>query len=183
MRIEQDSLGTMELQDDDLFGINTLRAADNFKLPGKQTDLQMIHSLAIVKKAAALAYKELGVREDGIYDAIADACDDVIEGKYDDAFFLSAFQGGAGTSTNMNVNEVVANAALIKLGHKPGEYQIIHPLDDVNRGQSTNDDCPTALRISAIIRLRHLSEAWIYNIIYSKPQCMFIGIVQNTSHF
>lgn len=159
MRIEQDSLGSMELQDNDLFGINTLRAAENFKLPGKQTDLQMIHSLAIVKKAAALAYQELGVREDGIYNAIADACDDVIEGKYDDSFFLSAFQGGAGTSTNMNVNEVIANAALVKLGHKPGEYQIIHPLDDVNRGQSTNDDCPTALRISAITRLRHLSEA------------------------
>jgi aspartate ammonia-lyase len=158
MRIEQDSLGTMELQDDDLFGINTLRAASNFELPGKITDLQLIHSLAIVKKAAALAYEQLGVREKGIYEAVASACDDVTAGKYDSSFFLSAFQGGAGTSTNMNVNEVVANAALKKLGHKPGEYSFIHPLDDVNRGQSTNDDCPTALRISAIIRLRHLSN-------------------------
>lgn len=157
MRTEHDSLGSMELQDDELYGINTLRAVSNFELPGKKTDLQLIHSLAVVKKAAALAYKDLKVREDGIYDAIADACDDVIAGKHDNAFFLSAFQGGAGTSTNMNVNEVIANAALIKLGHKPGDYSIIHPLDDVNRGQSTNDDCPTALRISAITRLRHLS--------------------------
>jgi len=158
MRIEQDSLGTMQLKDDDLFGINTMRAAQNFNLPGKRTDLQLIHSLAVVKKAAALAYEQLGVREDGIYEAVAAACDEVIEGKHDSAFFLSAFQGGAGTSTNMNVNEVIANLALEKLGRQHGEYEVVHPLDDVNRGQSTNDDCPTALRIAAIIRLRRLSS-------------------------
>lgn len=158
MRIEQDSLGTMQLKDDDLFGINTMRAAQNFNLPGKRTDLQLIHSLAVVKKAAALAYQQLGVREEGIYEAVAAACDEVIAGKHDDAFFLSAFQGGAGTSTNMNVNEVIANLALEKLGKAHGDYTAVHPLDDVNRGQSTNDDCPTALRIAAIIRLRGLSN-------------------------
>ncbi|OJF76988.1 MAG: aspartate ammonia-lyase [Treponema sp. CETP13] len=158
MRIEEDSLGTVELQDDVLYGINTYRALKNFKLEHKQTSLKLIYAIAKVKKAAASIYEKLGVREKGIYVAIEKACDRVLSGEVDNQFVIDSLQGGAGTSTNMCVNEVIANLALLELGHKIGEYSFIHPLDDVNRGQSTNDVYPTALRIAAIEQLRILSE-------------------------
>ena len=157
MRTETDSLGSRQLPDTALYGINTLRAGENFALKHKRTSRRLIYALVKVKKAAALTYKELKVREPGIYEAIVTACDEILSGQYDDAFPLEALQGGAGTSTNMNVNEVIANAALLVLGQKPGDYDLIHPLDDVNRGQSTNDVYPTALRIAAIEALRDLS--------------------------
>lgn len=158
MRLEKDSLGSVELEDDILYGINTYRALHNFKLDNKKTSLELIHAIAKVKKAAALTYQKLGVREKGIYEAIESACDRVIRGEVDTQFSLDSLQGGAGTSTNMCLNEVIANLALLELGHKAGEYTLINPLDDVNRGQSTNDVYPTALRIAAIEQLRILSE-------------------------
>jgi aspartate ammonia-lyase len=158
MRNETDSLGSRNLPDDVLYGINTLRAVENFALQHKPTNLQLIYAIVKVKKAAALTYEHLHVREPGIYDTIAQACDDILSGTHDEAFPTEALQGGAGTSSNMNVNEVIANIALRKLGKVPGDYKCIHPLDDVNRGQSTNDVYPTALRIAAIEALRHLSE-------------------------
>ena len=149
-----------------MYGINTARALENFPKPQAMA-MPLIYAMVTVKKAAALTYARLGVREDGIYQAIAAACDAILAGQYDDAFVTEALQGGAGTSTNMNVNEVIANAALVILGKKPGQYDVIHPLDDVNRGQSTNDVYPTALRIAAIRQLRswsaradHLQEAF-----------------------
>lgn len=158
-RIERDVLGEVELPEGTMYGINTARALENFSLGHKRTALELIYAMVTVKKAAALTYARLGVREDGIYQAIAAACDAILAGQYDDAFVTEALQGGAGTSTNMNVNEVIANAALLKLGKRPGQYDVIHPLDDVNRGQSTNDVYPTALRIAAIRKLRELSQA------------------------
>lgn len=158
MRAEKDILGTVELDDTTLYGINTARAVANFPLRHRKTNLQLIYAMVTVKKAAALTYRDLGVREAGIYEAIIAACDDVLAGNYDDSFVTEALQGGAGTSTNMNVNEVLANVALGKLGYAPGRYDVIHPLDDVNRGQSTNDVYPTALRIAAIQGLRQLSD-------------------------
>ncbi|MGN0948950.1 MAG: aspartate ammonia-lyase [Megasphaera sp.] len=158
-RRERDLLGERELPADALYGINTARAVDNFPLDHKKTSVSLIYAIVTVKKAAALTYAKLGVREDGIYEAIAAACDDILAGQHDDAFVTEALQGGAGTSTNMNVNEVLANLALLKLGKRPGQYDVIHPLDDVNRGQSTNDVYPTALRIAAIFKLRELSKA------------------------
>ena len=158
MRIEEDTLGKVTLDDDVLYGINTYRALHNFSLDYKKTSLELIHALAKVKKAAAITYAHLKVREPGIYEAIEEACDTVIRGDVDNQFTLDSLQGGAGTSTNMCVNEVIANLALHNLGHASGEYHLIHPLDDVNRGQSTNDVYPTALRIAAIEQLRILSE-------------------------
>lgn len=159
MRIERDILGTKKLSDDAAYGINTVRAAENFDLCHKKTNMRLIYAVVQVKKAAAITYRDMQVREPGIYEAILSACDEILAGKYDAAFITEALQGGAGTSVNMNVNEVVANAALRILGKPYGQYDLIHPLDDVNRGQSTNDVYPTALRIAAIDMLRVLSEA------------------------
>lgn len=158
MRIERDKLGEIQLEDEMLYGIQTARASGNFLLQYKRTDLGLIYAIATVKKAAAITYRKLGIGKDGVYAAITDACDMILQGKADASFITDALQGGAGTSANMNVNEVVANLALLKLGFQPGDYDVIHPLDDVNRGQSTNDVYPTALRIAAIQKLRILSD-------------------------
>lgn len=159
MRTEHDMLGARSLSDDTLYGLQTLRAKENFITSYHTTDLSLIYAMVQVKKAAALSYLELHPEESEKWDAILCACDRILAGDVDDAFCTSALQGGAGTSTNMNVNEVIANLALTILGQAPGNYDMIHPLDDVNRGQSTNDDYPTALRIAAIQKLRSLSDA------------------------
>ncbi|MDR2618128.1 MAG: aspartate ammonia-lyase, partial [Treponema sp.] len=162
MRIEKDGLGELELPDDCLYGIQTGRARRNFSLGYKKTALSLIYAIAQIKKAAARSWQKTGARaaggQAGVFGAIAAACDLVLAGEADDAFITSALQGGAGTSAHMNVNEVIANLALRLLGEKPGAYQVVHPLDDVNRGQSTNDVYPTALRIAAIGLLRELSD-------------------------
>ena len=159
MRIEKDKLGEMQIADEKLYGIQTARAVNNFAISYKRTNLQLIYAIVTIKKAAAATYQKLSVGKEGVYAAISDACDMILQGKVNNAFVTDALQGGAGTSTNMNVNEVIANLALQEMGHKSGSYNIIHPLDDVNRGQSTNDVYPTALRIAAIKLLRKLSEA------------------------
>lgn len=158
MRIEKDKLGEFQLDDTVLYGIQTARACDNFALNDRKSNMHLIYAIVKVKKAAAITYDKLGIGQEGIYKAIHEACDDILAGAADDFFVTEALQGGAGTSTNMNVNEVIANLALTKIGRKPGEYTRIHPLDDVNRGQSTNDVYPTALRIAAIEMLRKLSD-------------------------
>lgn len=159
MRTEHDMLGTRSLSDDTLYGLQTLRAKENFITSYHTTNLSLIYAMVQVKKAAALSYRELHPEESQKWDAILCACDRILAGDVDDAFCTSALQGSAGTSTNMNVNEVIANLALTVLGQAPGNYDTIHPLDDVNRGQSTNDVYPTALRIAAIQKLRLLSDA------------------------
>lgn len=159
MRTEHDMLGTRSLSDDTLYGLQTLRAKENFITSYHTTNLSLIYAMVQVKKAAALSYRELHPEESQKWDAILCACDRILAGDVDDAFCTSALQGGAGTSINMNVNEVIANLALTVLGQAPGNYDTIHPLDDVNRGQSTNDVYPTALRIAAIQKLRLLSDA------------------------
>lgn len=159
-RIEKDILGARELKEETLYGINTARAVENFALGHKKMNRELIRSIVIVKKAAAMTYVQIQAGNENVEKAIIKACDKVLDDTCDMAacFPLEALQGGAGTSANMNVNEVLANLALLELGRKPGEYDIIHPLDDVNRGQSTNDVYPTALRIAAIRQLRLLSE-------------------------
>jgi aspartate ammonia-lyase len=162
MRIETDGLGELELPDDCLYGIQTERARRNCDLGDKETALPLIYAMGTIKKAAAMSRQKTGAKaaggREGVFGAIAAACDLVLAGEADDAFVTSALQGGAGTSAHMNVNEVIANLALRLLGEKPGAYHIVHPLDDVNRGQSTNDVYPTALRIAAISLLRELSD-------------------------
>ncbi|MDR1509160.1 MAG: aspartate ammonia-lyase [Synergistaceae bacterium] len=162
MRAERDRLGEMNLPDDALYGLQSARARDNFPLSHKRVNRRLIHAMVKVKKAAAIAYERLGEGREGVYRAIIGACDAVLSGKAgpeDELFITEALQGGAGTSTNMNVNEVLANLALRLMGRPCGEYGAVHPLDDVNRGQSTNDVYPTALRIAAIESLRELSDA------------------------
>jgi aspartate ammonia-lyase len=163
MRVEKDSLGEAALPGDALYGLQSLRARDNFALDYRGTNRRLIYAMVTVKKAAARTYEKLGTPASsgraGVYGAIIRACDRIMAGEADAMFIVDALQGGAGTSTNMNVNEVVANMALQIIGESPGRYDIIHPLDDVNRGQSTNDVYPTALRIAAIELLRELSEA------------------------
>ena len=158
MRTEKDKTGEVHLEDGTLYGIQTARAAENFTLGYRKTRMPLIYAIVTVKKAAALTYQKLNIGREGVYEAIEAACDEVLSGKAGDAFVTDALQGGAGTSTNMNVNEVIANLALRKLGFECGRYDVVHPIDDVNRGQSTNDVYPTALRIAAILLLRKLSE-------------------------
>jgi aspartate ammonia-lyase len=158
MRLEKDKLGEVTLEDNTLYGIQTARAKENFALEYKKVNLRLIYAIVTVKKAAAITYEKLGVGDENVYPSIIKACDLILEGKADDQFVVDALSGGAGTSTNMNVNEVIANLALKIMGKEIGAYEYIHPLDDVNHGQSTNDVYPTALRIASINLLRILSD-------------------------
>jgi aspartate ammonia-lyase len=158
MRTERDSLGKMEIEDNALYGLQSARAGENFALCYKRMNLRLIYAIVKVKKAAALSYLKLGIGREGVYRWIVEACDRILSGAADDQFIVDALQGGAGTSANMNVNEVIANLALKLSGRECGAYDFINPLDNVNRGQSTNDVYPTALRIAAIELLRALSD-------------------------
>lgn len=156
MRIESDSLGEKQILDTVYYGIHTLRAIENFKLSRYSLHPQFIIAFAQVKKAAAQTNIELGYLEDGKGKAIIDACNELINGKLHDQIKVDPFQGGAGTSTNMNINEVIANRALEIFGKNKGEYSYINPIDDVNMHQSTNDVYPTALKITVLQMLRNL---------------------------
>ncbi|NVK39906.1 MAG: aspartate ammonia-lyase [Oceanospirillaceae bacterium] len=149
-RIEHDLLGDLAVPADAWYGIQTQRALDNFSITGVPISHfpELVRALAMVKAAAASANAELGVLDRRKADAILAACDDIVGGTLHDQFVVDLIQGGAGTSTNMNANEVIANLALQKLGHAKGEYQYLHPNDDVNRSQSTNDAYPTAACLS-----------------------------------
>lgn len=161
MRREADSLGVLEIPADSLFGVQTQRAIDNFRITGMPIARHdhLIRALAMVKRAAAEANRKLGLLGDGIADAIQWACDEVIAGGHREAFPVDVLQGGAGTSTNMNMNEVIANLALQKLGRAPGDYAALHPNDHVNLSQSTNDAYPTAARLSLLFAEAGLSAA------------------------
>jgi aspartate ammonia-lyase len=158
MRIEKDKLGSLAIEKEALYGINTQRAYENFKVDDKTVNPDLIDAIITVKKAAAMAHKSLKLMENWKADAIIFACDSLLQSGDKTSFITNHLQGGAGTSTNMNVNEVVANLALVFTKHKPGEYEIISPLDDVNKSQSTNDVYPSALRIAAIRLVRKLAD-------------------------
>lgn len=158
-RIEQDLLGEKEIEDSAYSGINTARALENFDLNSKSVNLKLIKEIALIKKAAAMTSKKLKLLSPEKADAIISASDEIIDGKFNDEFKISAFQGGAGTSTNMNVNEVIANRAIELLGGTKGDYNLVHPLNHVNMSQSTNDVYPSALRIAAIRLIRKLSNS------------------------
>jgi aspartate ammonia-lyase len=152
VRREHDLLGEEDLPADAYYGIQTQRALENFKISGVTLRFfpELIEALAEVKKAAALANFDLGMLDAKIKDAIIDACDEISVGKLHDQFLVDMVQGGAGTSTNMNANEVIANRALELMGHRKGEYEHCHPNNHVNLSQSTNDAYPTALKIALI---------------------------------
>lgn len=152
-RIEKDSLGEIEVPDSVLYGAFTTRAFNNFQISGLRAKPPFIKSIALIKKAAAVANMELGVLDEKIGTAIIQAADEVIEGKYAEQFILDVFQAGAGTPFNMNTNEVIANVAIKKLGGKPGDYTKVHPNNHVNMAQSSNDVIPTAIRLSVLLTL------------------------------
>ncbi|WP_238917609.1 aspartate ammonia-lyase [Clostridium sp. YIM B02555] len=158
-RLEQDLLGEKNIDNQAYSGINTVRALENFDLNSKTVNLKLVKEIALIKKAAAMTNKSLKLLEADKADAIIKASEEVIDGKFDDEFKISAFQGGAGTSTNMNVNEVIANRAIELLEGIKGDYDLVHPLNHVNMSQSTNDVYPSALRIAAIKLIRKLSNS------------------------
>ncbi len=158
-RTEKDFLGELKIPDNVYWGIHTGRAVTNFRISSQKVNPSLIRSLALIKKACCQANAELGFLSSGKARAIEKACQEITEGLLSDQFPVDAFQGGAGTSTNMNINEVVANRAIEILGGIKGDYAVIHPLEDVNLHQSTNDVYPTAVKVAAIYLLRNLSQA------------------------
>lgn len=159
-RQEYDLLGHRDVPADAYYGIQTLRAFENFTVSGVRLHQfsTFIRAFATVKKAAAIANNKVGVLNDTVKDAIVTACDDLNADKYHDQFIVDMFQGGAGTSTNMNVNEVIANRALEILGYEKGQYQHVHPNNHINLSQSTNDAYPTALNVALDDYCTHLLE-------------------------
>ena len=160
-RIEHDLLGDREVPADAYYGVQTLRGQENFHITGipMSAEPYFVKAFGYAKKAAAMANRDLGVLDPVIAGAIIHGCDRLIAGEFRDQFVTDFIQGGAGTSTNMNANEVIANIALEKLGHAKGEYRIVSPNDHVNFGQSTNDMYPTAFRLALILRLNSYMDA------------------------
>ncbi|MEL0135174.1 MAG: lyase family protein, partial [Aquiluna sp.] len=161
MRIEHDLIGDYELPESSLWGVHTARAVDNFPISGVPIGhyRNLIRALGLTKAAAARVNATIGGLEKEKAHFIELACVEVAEGKLDKYFVVDAIQGGAGTSTNMNANEVIANRALELMGKAPGDYQHIHPLNDVNRSQSTNDVYPTALRLALMFEIELLDQS------------------------
>ena len=180
MRIEKDSLGEKRIPDDVHYGIQTLRAIENFPISGMRLPLEMVQAIAIIKRAAAETNMELGGldRKKGM--ALIKAAKEVADGKFNNQFTVDVFQAGAGTSFNMNANEVLANRAIEHLKGKKGDYSIIHPNDHVNMAQSTNDVFPTTMRIASLFKLPKLLESLdnLENSLESKAR-EFKGIIKS----
>ena len=157
-RVEKDSIGVKDIPEEVYYGVQTLRAAENFHITGLNMHPEIINSLAYIKKASAITNCEVGILEKKKAQAIVQACDEIIEGKFHDDFIVDPIQGGAGTSLNMNANEVIANRAIEILGGKKGDYTIVNPNDDVNCGQSTNDVIPTAGKMTSLHLLQNLKK-------------------------
>lgn len=155
-RIEKDSLGEKKVPEAAYYGVQTVRAIENFPITGYRLDTAFINGLAIVKKAAARANMDIGQLSPKIATAIIRAADDILEGDFHDQFVVDPIQGGAGTSANMNMNEVLANRALELVNEKKGNYKVISPNTHVNMAQSTNDALPTAANIAIVTRLEEL---------------------------
>ena len=178
-RMEHDFLGDREVPADAYYGVQTLRGAENFPITGYRIHPALIRAMGIVKKAAALANRDTGHLEPKIADAIAAAADDVIAGRLDAWFIVDPIQGGAGTSINMNTNEVIANRALELLGHPKGRYEVVSPNSHVNMAQSTNDAFPTGVHIATLDlgkklleELRRLHEA------FAAKEKEFAGVIK-----
>lgn len=149
-REESDSIGTKQVPIDAYYGVQTLRAAENFNITGAKMHEEFINSLALVKKASAITNREVGLLTKKVESAIVQACDEILVGNLHEEFIIDPIQGGAGTSANMNVNEVIANRANEIMGGEKGAYDFVHPNDHVNMGQSTNDVIPTAGKITIL---------------------------------
>jgi aspartate ammonia-lyase len=180
-RTEHDFLGEREIPGNVYYGIQTLRAVENFKITGiiNSSEPLLIWSFACVKKAAAMANKDCGVLDPAIAEAIVFACDKLLAGEFADQFVTDMIQGGAGTSMNMNVNEVIANIGLEHLGHKKGEYDFLHPNNHVNCSQSTNDAYPSALRIALHRKLDlYIAALEKLNAAFAKKAAEFSNVLK-----
>jgi fumarate hydratase class II len=158
-RTERDSLGEREVAADALFGIHTVRSRENFDVARTGLDIEIIYGIVKLKWACVLANRDLNMLPPEKVQAIAAACEEVLTGAHDDSLYIDVFQAGSGTSTNMNINEVVGNLACIKLGGKPGDRHLVHPNDDVNKGQSTNNIFPSGIKVAAVERAHLVQEA------------------------
>lgn len=171
-RLESDSIGEKQVPKEAYYGVQALRAAENFKITGYRIHPEFINALAKIKKASALTNMKVELLDLKVGNAIVKACDEILQGKLHDEFITDPIQGGAGTSMNMNANEVIANRAIEILGGEKGSYSIVHPNDHVNMGQSTNDVIPTAGKITTTILLEKaiskLEE--LYNALKEKSE-------------
>ena len=173
-RVEKDSIGTKEVPVDAYYGVQSLRGCENFQITGQRLRPEFIESLAQIKKACAICNQAVGQLDATLTDAICAACDEIIAGKFHDQFICDPIQGGAGTTANMNANEVIANRAIEILGGTKGDYSIVHPNDHVNRAQSTNDVIPTAAKLTAAKLLTRTIE---------KAQTMHNALVEKSREF
>ncbi len=173
-RTEKDSIGTKQVPIDAYYGVQSLRGCENFQITGQRLRPEFIESLAQIKKACAICNHNIGNLDTQIKDAIIQACDEIISGRLHDQFICDPIQGGAGTTANMNANEVIANRAIELLGGTKGDYSIVHPNDHVNRSQSTNDVIPTAAKLTAAKLLHQAME---------KAQLMHNALVEKSREF
>ena len=178
-RIESDSIGSRQVPVDAYYGVQSLRGAENFQITGLRLRREFIESMAQIKKACAICNYEVGELSEQIKNAICQACDEILEGKFHDQFICDPIQGGAGTTANMNANEVIANRAIEILGGEKGDYSIVHPNDHVNRAQSTNDVIPTAAKITTAKLLRKaIDQVERLNIALLQKEVEFYDIIK-----
>jgi aspartate ammonia-lyase len=180
-RTESDSLGSAQIPADAYWGIHTARALENFPITRRPISVypDLINALARVKQAAARANKELGVLDADKADLIDRVCEEIVGGSLHDQFLVGVIQGGAGTSTNMNTNEVIANRGLELLGLPFGDYEHLHPIDDVNRSQSTNDVYPTAIKLAMVFGIKRLlAEHTLLTEAFARKGAEFSGILK-----
>ena len=173
-RTEHDSIGDKEVPADAYYGVQTLRAVENFRITGLSLHPEFIASLAQIKKAAAITNREVDALDAEKCEAIVSACDEILAGKFHSQFVVDPIQGGAGTSLNMNANEVIANRAIELLGGKKGDYSLVHPNDHVNLSQSTNDVIPTAGKMTTIRLLMKLRI---------QLQCLHLALSKKAEEF
>jgi aspartate ammonia-lyase len=181
MRTESDSLGSAQIPADAYWGIHTARALENFPITRRPISVypDLINALARVKQAAARANKELGVLDADKADLIDRVCEEIVGGQLHDQFLVGVIQGGAGTSTNMNTNEVIANRGLEILGFPFGDYEHFHPIDDVNRSQSTNDVYPTAIKLAMVFGIKRLlTEHTLLTEAFARKGTEFAGVLK-----
>ncbi|URZ02447.1 aspartate ammonia-lyase [Clostridium felsineum] len=178
-RVESDSIGEKRVPKGVYYGVQTLRGADNFRITGLKLNKEFIKSVVQIKKAAAITNLEIGILEENIGNAIIKACDEIIEGKFKEDFIIDPIQGGAGTSINMNANEVIANRAIELLGKEKGNYQVVHPNDHVNMGQSTNDVIPTAGKITALRLIsKNIEKLKELSLAFGKKAAEFKSVIK-----
>ncbi len=159
MRREKDSLGELDVPENVLYGIHTCRSMENFDAAGEPVPIEIVYGMVRLKWACAKANQALGLLSDEKTGAIEKACQKILDGGHDDQFPVDVFQAGSGTSSNMNVNEVIGNLAATVLGGKPGDRHLVHPNDDVNKGQSTNNIFPSGIRVAAVTLTDPLTDA------------------------